>query len=132
MNSNKKYMDFLRSGNLRAAKDEVDNKLAHENRADVLKEMANTESMELLFHAFSSIKKSKLGKSDIPYLIDVLENMKKPFIGGEEIAAYNRIRRDISKTIEEISNVKVSENEMQNPERLDSFIAEVKKWSHKS
>jgi len=127
MKDKKEYRSLLQKGNVKEAKEEVSKMLSKERRDDVLKEIADSNSMELLFHAYSSIK-NDLGKSDVNLLLDVLQKMKRPLLDGEEIAGYKRTKRDISAKIESITQVNRSPEEIENPDNLDSFISKVKEW----
>jgi hypothetical protein len=127
MSDKKEYRSLLASGNVKAAKEEVGKMLSKESKEDVLKEIGDSNSMELLFHAYSAIK-NDLGKSDVNLLLEVLQKMKRPILGGEEIAAYKRTRRDISAKIESITQINRSPQEIEIPENLDSFISKVKEW----
>jgi len=127
MKDKKEYRSLLQKGNVKEAKEEVSKMLSKERREDVLKEIADSNSMELLFHAYSSIK-NDLGKSDVNLLLDVLQKMKRPLLDGEEIAGYKRTKRDISAKIESITQINRSPQEIENPDNLDSFISKVKDW----
>ena len=127
MTDKKEYRSLLQKGNVKEAKEEVSKMLSKERREDVLKEIADSNSMELLFHAYSSIK-NDLGKSDVNLLLDVLQKMKRPLLDGEEIAGYKRTKRDISAKIESITQINRSPQEIENPDNLDSFISKVKDW----
>lgn len=120
----------LKSPNLQEAKDEIDKMIANENRRETLNEVTHLNSPELVHHAVLRLT-NEMDESDVPALVNVLENLKLPMHGGEEVASYFRVKKEISEKIEKLTDVKRSESEMKDSAVLSEFLAKTKDWYHK-
>ena len=120
-----KIRQFLSTGNLGAAKIEIQEIEKKDGYAPALENALDTNSPELLFHALKNAK-DHLDKNDIPLMIKILEKDFSMVIHGEDVVAVRRIKNDVSEVLEKITNVKRDLDQTGNVINPESFAAKVK------
>lgn len=131
MDINKYNKEALKGKNLAEARKELNKMLDMEDQRDVLREIAALQIPELTFHSFNKLK-DQVSEKDVPMLVEVLETMKPPFFGGEEVVAFNRTVEDMIATLENKTNISRTPEEKTHPFKKEKYLNRVKDWVKKN
>lgn len=115
----------VNTGNLGAAKSELQEMLKNNDYVEPLQSAADTNSPELIFFAFQKVKNS-LQPKDMPLLKSILEKDFSTMIHGEDVVAARRVKNEVSEKVEQLTGISRDLDETGNVTNLNSFLAQLK------